>query len=54
MNYKIFYLLIRRLVNKKISKGLFCLEWRDEQKRQGITLQQGRFSRVLPYKGRRA
>jgi hypothetical protein len=45
MNYKAFYLIIQRYANKKISRGLFELEWKWEQKAQGITPQRGRFVR---------
>jgi hypothetical protein len=46
MNYKVFYLLARRLAKKRISRGVFVSEWREEQKRQGISPQSGRFVRT--------
>jgi hypothetical protein len=42
MYYKVFYLLIRQLVNKKISRGLFLHEWAEEQKRQKIKIAEKR------------
>jgi hypothetical protein len=36
MNYKVFSSLIYQFQNKKISKGLFTLQWAEEQKRQGL------------------
>jgi hypothetical protein len=37
VDYRIFNRLSREFSNKKISEGLFALEWAMEQKRQGIT-----------------
>jgi len=36
MKYRPFYSLIRRLINQKMSRELFVLEWRDEQKEQKL------------------
>jgi hypothetical protein len=36
MDYKVFYGIIRRFANEKISRALFILEWREAQQAQGI------------------
>jgi hypothetical protein len=36
MDYKNFYLVIRRYAKKKISRGMFLIDWRDAQRGQGI------------------
>jgi hypothetical protein len=37
MGYKIFKRLSQQFFNKKISRGVFLVDWKTEQKRQGIT-----------------
>jgi hypothetical protein len=36
MKYQLFYLAIRRYINKKISRGMFLIDWKDAQRREGI------------------
>jgi hypothetical protein len=45
MEYKYFYLAVRRYAKGKISREVFRMDWRDEQRRQGITPQKGRRAR---------
>jgi len=34
--YRPFRKLIRQLINEKISRGLFIIEWREQQEKQGL------------------
>jgi hypothetical protein len=36
MDYQVFYRIIRRYVNKKISRERFLFDWRTAQREQGI------------------
>jgi hypothetical protein len=45
IDYRPFQSLIYRYKAGMIKRGLFVIEWKSEQKRQGITPQQGRFIR---------
>jgi len=37
MNYRPFYSIIRRYVNKLITRERFVFDWKMEQKEQGLT-----------------
>jgi len=36
MEYKKFYLAIRRYAKSKITRGEFLVDWKDAQRQQGI------------------
>jgi hypothetical protein len=45
VEYKHFYIAIRRYINGKISRGLFLIDWKDAQRRQGIEAAERRGNR---------
>jgi hypothetical protein len=40
MDYKKFYVAIRRYAKKRISRGEFMTDWKDAQRSQGIEVKE--------------